>query len=295
MVSTLQGKAYFEGDSFPFFIQRYIIQKDETIPSHTHDFIELIYVVKGSALHEMAEQRYALATGDVFVIEPQTYHSYIGSDTEETIIYNVLFEKQLLQKELGGLLEIPAFIHFFYLAPFLRKNASFVPYISLTVEQRRQIESLLQKIDREFHEKPVGYQLIIKTSWIECLVLLSRYHEEHQNSSNHTLPKEDWMDSILHFVEQHHRQPLSLDQLSRTCGMSVSSFTAKFKKATGKSFIDYKHSLQIRHACDMLKDPHNKVIHIALSSGFQDISFFNRIFRKHMGMTPGQFRQQQTI
>ncbi|OME77109.1 hypothetical protein BK120_26625 [Paenibacillus sp. FSL A5-0031] len=289
-MSILNGNAFFEDREFPFFIQRYQIKKGEVIPAHTHDFVELVYVVKGGALHEMADQRYPLATGDVFVIEPQTYHGYFNTDGEETIVYNLLFEKQLLQKELGVLLQIPAFINFFYLAPFLRKNASFVPYISLNEHQRGHLEFLLQKIHKEFYEKPVGYQLVIKTNWIECLVLLSRYQDNNENNNNSPLPKEEWMSSILHFVEQNYRQPLSLNQLSQTCGMSVSSFTAKFKKATGMSLMDYKHSLQIRHACELLKDHRNKVVHVAYSSGFQDVSFFNRIFRKHMSMTPRQFR-----
>jgi AraC-like DNA-binding protein/quercetin dioxygenase-like cupin family protein len=294
-LSTFKGESFFLDASFPFFIHRYRIGKGQAIPTHTHDFLEFVYVVEGDALHEVADHRYALSAGDVFVLEPQTYHSYNATETKDTVVYNILFEKKLLQKEFGALLQMPSFINFFYLAPFLRKNASFVPYISLKEHQRMQLETHLNKIVSEFTEQPIGYQLVIKTRWIECLVLLSRFHEENENKYESALGHEEWMESILHFVGQHYRQPLSLSQLSRTCGMSVASFTNKFKKATGMSFVDYKHSLQIRHACELLKDHRNKILYAAYGAGFQDVSFFNRVFRKHMGMTPREFRKQQEL
>ncbi|MBD2867209.1 AraC family transcriptional regulator [Paenibacillus arenilitoris] len=293
-MSVLKGEAYFEDGDFPFHIHRCPIKQDGVVPVHAHEFVEFVYVLKGGAMHDMPERRSVLATGDVFVIEPQTYHGYVGAGREDSVVYNLLFDKRLLRKELDVLLQIPAFIDYFYLAPFLRKNAAFVPYLSLNVHQQQLMEALLRKMHDEWAGKRAGYRLVIKTALIECLVQLSRFHEDNGNKAGVPLLQEEGMDSILHFIGQHYVRPLTLAQLSQSCGMSVSSFTAKFKKATGMTFIDYKHSLQIRHACRLLQDPRTKVVHAAYDSGFQDISFFNRVFRKQMGMTPGQFRRSLT-
>jgi len=244
-VSVLRGKAFFADDSFPFFIQKYKIRRGEAVPTHTHDFLE-----------------------------PQTYHSYAGSETEDAVVYNVLSKRGFLQGEFDALLQMPAIVNSFYLAP--------------------QIESHLAKMSEEFEARRNGYRLIIKSRWIECLVLLNRFYEDGARRNEPSLGAEEWMRSIVHFVEEHYRQPLTLAQLSVTCGMSVSSFTAKFKKATGMSFMDYKHSLQIRHACDMLRTTDTKIVYVAYSAGFQDVSFFNRVFQRHTGMSPRRYRSLRT-
>ncbi len=289
-MNVLRSEAFFAEASFPFFIQKYTIRRGEVVPTHTHDFLEFVYVAQGGATHDIANRRYALSTGDVFALEPETYHSYIGSDTADTVVYNVLFKKEFLQREFDDLLRMPAIVTSFYLAPFLRRNASFVPHVSLLPAQRAAIETHLAKTCEEFENRPTGYRLIIKSRWVECLVLLNRYYEENEDRYRPSADKDEWIRSIVHFVEEHYRQPLTLSQLSATCGMSVSSFTAKFKRATGMSLMDYKQSLQIRHACDMLRTTDVKIVYVAYSAGFQDVSFFNRIFRKHTGMSPRRYR-----
>ncbi|GGD51655.1 AraC family transcriptional regulator [Paenibacillus nasutitermitis] len=290
-MTVYTGNDYFRDSRFPFYIDRAVISRNQPIPSHTHDFVELVFVVEGSAFHEMAGHQYRLATGDVFILEPHVYHSYLGSADEDTVVYNVLFDTAFLQKELEALQEIPAFIDFFYLMPFLRKSQSFIPYHPLQAAQKLQFQSHLQTIYDEYEQGRDGSQLIIKTRWIECLVWLSRYHQENRSAQRHVLSDRERILSIRNFVELNYKQPLTLIQLSRICGMSVSSFTAKFKENTGKSLMDYKHEVQIRHASALLLDTDTKILDVALETGFNDISFFNKTFRKHTGMTPREYRR----
>ncbi|AZN42475.1 AraC family transcriptional regulator [Paenibacillus albus] len=293
-MTVYRGEMFFQQDDFPFHIHRYTITRGEHIPSHTHEFVELVFVVEGSAIHEMSGHTYQLAAGDVFVVEPNVYHSYTCSPDKETIVYNVLFDASFLQQEMEVLQQMPSFVGFFYLVPFLRKSQSFIPYHPLHPAQRLQIQSHLQTIEDEFRHQREGYQLMIKTRWIECLVWLSRYHQENRNSQKPTaISDQAWMESIVNYVELHYYQPFTLQQLSQLCGMSVSSFTAKFKDATGLSLVDYKHTVQVRHAANLLQTTDKKVLDIALEVGFGDISFFNRMFRKHTGATPREYRRRQ--
>ncbi|MFC4809406.1 AraC family transcriptional regulator [Paenibacillus sp. GCM10023250] len=290
-MTMFKGDEFFKLDDFPFYIDRYTIGKNETIPSHTHDFIELVFVVEGSAVHEMSGHAYRLAAGDVFVIEPNVYHSYVCAADRETVVYNVLFDAAFLRREMEVLQQMPSFINFFYLVPFLRKNHAFVPYHPLQPAQKVHIQSHLQAVFEEFAQRRDGYQLVIKTRFIECLVWLSRYHQENREAGlRPSVSDRDWMDSIVHYVDRHYYQPLTLQQLSRLSGMSVSSFTAKFKEAAGMSLLDYKHTVQIRHASTLLRTTDKKVLDIAHETGFGDISFFNRVFRKHTGCSPREYR-----
>ena len=292
MDEVLRKEEFFRDDRFPFHITRYRIGRGEVIPSHTHDFVELVFVVEGDASHVMAGHTYRLRPGDVFVLEPSAYHSYIGSEHAETEVINVLFEPRFLKDELEVLMRLPSFVNFFYFLPFMRRNASFAPYQPLEGEAMERIRDHLTTIEEEYNGQREGYQLIVKTRWIECLVWLSRYLRVEEPSSPGAAEDEDWIRTARLFVEEHYAQPLSLAQISKLCGMSVSTFTAKFKEATGQSFLEYKQSVQIRHACALLADTGRKVLDIALETGFNDISFFNKVFRKHTGVSPSEYRRR---
>ncbi len=289
------GENYFENSKFPFYIDRCPIGENQIIPAHIHDFIELVYVISGNAIHEMSGNRYEIKSGDVFVIEPQIAHSYFGDGHEKSLVFNVLFNLELLGPEMRALQRLPAFIDFFYLAPFLRKDAGFIPYLHLEPLQMVQLEANLEAIFREYGEKSDGYQLVIKTRLLECLVLLSRFH--HENEGRLSIETEDGarIQAIARFIEQHYDQPVTLSDLSRACGMSISSFTAKFKSVTGMTLLDYKHTVQIRKACALLENKQKKVLDVAHEVGFCDISFFNKLFKKYMGITPREFRSHSHL
>ncbi|MFD0673757.1 helix-turn-helix domain-containing protein [Cohnella sp. GCM10027633] len=292
MEQLLRKQDYMPDGEFPFVVQRYNIRKGTEIPSHAHDFYELVYVVSGSATHEMADHRYALRPGDVFILEPHASHRYEASPHEDTIVYNVLFDTAFLQREIETLLRLPGFVDFFYLAPFHRASASFVPFIRLDELQSGLLLDSLKRMETELAERQAGYPLLVKNRWIECLIMLSRFHRDGTSGNRPELSDRERIESIRHLIETNYTRSFSLEQLSKLCGMSVSSFTAKFKDATGMSMLEYKQSVQIRHACRLLETTDDKVVAIALETGFDDISFFNRTFRKIKGRTPKDYRRR---
>jgi len=288
---TFQASQYFDDLSFPFHIELYTIQQGQEIPLHTHDFVELVYVVEGCAVHEMSGMTYELRSGDIFILEPNIYHSYKGALHKDTIVYNVLFKLELLHRELNALCEIPSFLDFFYIAPFLRKNATFYPHVTLSGLRKSLFENHLASLHREEKERETGYQLVIKTRFIESLVQLSRYYAAYGNPlPTPAYTDEQWIASVVSLIEQHYNKPFSLDQLSRLCGMSIPSFTAKFKTFTKKTFVEFKHDIQIREACKLMETTSSKIVDIAHAVGFEDLSFFYRVFRKKMGFPPLKYR-----
>jgi AraC-like DNA-binding protein len=289
-IRVVRGEQFFSKSLFPFHMDRYLIKKNSQIVSHTHDFFELVYVLEGNAVHQVEDQVYQLATGNVFFLEPDVCHHFNASRDLDTVVFNILFSKEFLNEELSLLSSRPYFTNFFYLLPFLRKSSSIAPYLPLDSLQRLQIEQQLDTIYKEYQKKEDGYQIIIKTRLIETLILLSRFYTAGKSKDTTPLRDEEMIDSIARFLKEHCSQPITLVQLSQIYGLSVSSLTAKFKYHTGRTLIDYKHSLQIDQACIELRDQEKKIFAIALDCGFNDLSHFNRIFKKHTGTTPGNYR-----
>jgi AraC-like DNA-binding protein len=287
----LYGLDFFKKTDFPFHIAKYTITRNQNIRAHSHDFVEMVYVKEGSAVHELEGCRYELKAGDLFVIEPGAVHSYRGSEHMETVVFNILFDRRLLYGELKGEAdERYSMLEFLYLSPFLRKSSYFRPYLILTGIQKLQLEKQLDKLLYESTRREAGYELVIKACMVETMVYLGRHYANISAPSSAVLTEEQWLRSISFMLDEYHDKTFSLETASRMCGMSVATFTMKFKQFTGLTFIEYKHEAQIKHACRLLRQTDLKIMAVAHEAGFDDVGFFHKVFRKKMGMTPSRYR-----
>ncbi|MEF3305604.1 AraC family transcriptional regulator [Paenibacillus sp. GYB003] len=287
-VKISRGAGYFR-EEFPFFTNKYNIVAGQTIERHAHDFVELVYVLEGGALHEMGGHLYTLRQGDLFVIEPGAAHSYKGAPDRRTVVYNVLFDRNLLYRELATMEDVVPMLEFLYLSPFLRKSSVFRPHLHVEGKQRLQLENHLETLLQETKRKEPGYQLVVKARMIECMVVLSRQCAPDAVTVAEPTDRQ-WMEAVVLLIKENFDKPLSLEQISRLCGMSVTSFSHKFKAHTGKTFLEFKHEAQIEAACGLLAQTDHKTIVIAHEVGFEDVSFFYRVFRKKTGTTPSGYR-----
>jgi AraC-like DNA-binding protein/quercetin dioxygenase-like cupin family protein len=281
---------FFRNRDFPFFIDRYIIQRNEEIPAHTHEFYEFVFVLEGSAQHEMNGSVRTLKPGDLFMLEPGVYHGYTGSSDEETPVYNVMFLPELLREEFRALRSSTYFMEFSYLAPFLRNSPTHYPYLNLTGMLQSKVENDLARMHLEAQEQLPGYELMIKTDMIRMLIEIGRT----RNSAEGEKGKKHQMHYVLSLLQEHFNRPLTMEQFSRLCHMSPSTLAYKLKSETGKTFVEYKRSLQMKHACLMLKHTQTAIADLAFESGFEDVSYFYRVFRSEMGCTPAEYRKRSS-
>ena len=94
------------------------------------------------------------------------------------------------------------------------------------------------------------------------------------------------------YIEERYGEPISIPQLARLEGMSVSRFERRFKEAFQLTPTAYIHHIRIRHACRLLVNSRQSVADIALACGFYDHSHFIRHFRKALGITPLRYRRE---
>ncbi|MDA3961642.1 MAG: AraC family transcriptional regulator [Planctomycetota bacterium] len=119
------------------------------------------------------------------------------------------------------------------------------------------------------------------------------------------------LERIMNAIEKHAREPSAIllrdaveymemnccdekigrDEVAERAGLSPSRFSRMFKERIGRSFTDHLNHLRITRARQMLEHTDLSLLHIALDTGFSDPSYFTKVFRKHMGMTPKDFRK----
>jgi AraC-like DNA-binding protein len=91
-------------------------------------------------------------------------------------------------------------------------------------------------------------------------------------------------------IETHFVEPLTLSGLASAACLSISRFSASFKHYIGYSPIDYLINIRMRHAAFLLKDINRSVMQVAQESGYEDIYYFSKLFKKHFGVSPRGYR-----
>ena len=94
------------------------------------------------------------------------------------------------------------------------------------------------------------------------------------------------------YIQENFRRELSLDDVSKEVNVSPYYFSKLFKEEIGENFIDYLTALRIGNAKELLRRPVLSVREAGLQSGYADPNYFSRIFKKHTGMTPREYRER---
>jgi AraC-like DNA-binding protein len=98
---------------------------------------------------------------------------------------------------------------------------------------------------------------------------------------------------VLLRIRRDYSAPLTLDQLAAEAGLAPQYFCRVFRQVTGRTPIDYLNYYRVECAAELLCATQDSVTDIALSCGFNDLSYFIRLFRHYKGCSAGQFRKQR--
>lgn len=182
--------------------------------------------------------------------------------------------------------------------PFLNEERNpLLQMVRIEVTDHDIIKHLIFNMYKEFLHKPLGYaestQLYFKLFLMECC---------RQVKANGIIPikkilhkKFEMMESLrLHLVE-NYKKPQSLDELVKKFPIDKSYLCRSFKEYMGKSIFDYLLEIRLEKSMWLLKTTNDKILYIALQSGFTDLAYFNRQFKKRQKISPSQYRQNMRL
>lgn len=109
-----------------------------------------------------------------------------------------------------------------------------------------------------------------------------------------TMEQQDAIRRAVSYIIAHYRETVALPDLLRLTGMSRATFARQFHRHAGKSFSTFLNQVRLRAVCRALSETSESVSAIAFSHGFNQLSFFNRLFRRELRMNPSEWRQNQS-
>ncbi|HZG88189.1 AraC family transcriptional regulator [Paenibacillus sp.] len=284
----LNSSAYMRED-FPFWINR---TTQGTIDEHGHDFVELVYVVRGRGRHHFAGASYDIHAGDVFIINPGETHAYSVQPGDRMEIINCLFMPSFIPDSLLRELDVTNAMDYFYVHPFLQHDHRFNHRLNLRGDEADHVLALLEGMLREHAQSNTGYATVIRLQLLELLILLSRYYKGLRARTESPRQQEGTMTArrLYGYMERNYDKKMTLQSLSELFNVSERHLNRLVRKQYGKSVVDVLHDIRIARAKRLLCETDEKIISIAAMVGYEDSSFFTRLFQRHVGCSPSQYR-----
>lgn len=242
--------------------------------AHWHQEIELIYIRSGSARFSINEHNFTARAGDLVLIDTGDFHYSDSSEAKNNLDF-LIFDPSVV----SSLYHHSNFAHPLITADLLEKQGL-----------KEELSLLFDTIHQELQEQKPYYQEVVtsvlRTFWYRLRRFLPRDADPSLNRRSHML--ED-MQQLLAYMDTHYGEDITLSFAAEKMGFSESYFSRVFKRLIGINFVTYLNMIRVEHAAAELKKSGGRVLDAALTSGFNNIRTFNRVFKEITGYTPSQF------
>ncbi|MBP5530777.1 MAG: helix-turn-helix domain-containing protein [Lentisphaeria bacterium] len=259
---------------------------DLTDIRHTHDFAELIFILRGGGLHWIDGKTYPVEEGDVFLIQGYTEHYF--QERHNLVMYNVMFDVPFLKEHLHTLHSLPGFNAFFLFEPTYRRWHRFQSRLRIGPEQLFQATALLRQIEAVSEGAAPGYDLLMLAKVLEIFVFLSREYSKEKNPKARSLFR---LGEVISRLENEYLRRWTIADLSRIAAMAPSTLLPVFRKVTGRSPMEYLMEVRLSKAAEKLLKTDDPVSEVAAACGFSDPNYFSRCFRRRYNASPREYRR----
>lgn len=272
------------GHLFPF--QKYITVLSDLYPAvtpHWHDEAELTLIKKGSCTYQIRFETYEAEQGDLLFVPPAALHSLTIPPKSRYESETYVFHMSFLGANSADICAVR------YLAPVAAQSLLLPCHIGKGHPAHPELMEIFNSINSVYENAAPGYELILKSLLLRTVAVLLPYGKEESLHPQLQTEHMDKLKLVLEYISEHYAEELSIAQLAKICFFSEYHFMRFFKKYMGMSCLEYIKDLRLEKAAELLSQGETPVLDASLSSGFPNLSYFYREFKKKYGMTPKQF------
>jgi AraC-like DNA-binding protein/quercetin dioxygenase-like cupin family protein len=248
---------------------------------HYHPEYELTLIERGSGKRLVGDSYENFEAGDLVLIGPELPHTWASSDKQRGPASAVVI--QFPEAFIESFLQHNEFLAVRKLLACSRQGLFF----SLNTS-RALAPGIKELTAREGADKVLGLLRILdQLCGHKSQPLASAWFQPIKGEEN-----ERRINKVCRYIQHHSSERISLPKVASLIHLSESAFCKFFKRATGKTFSDYVNDIRIGHACYLLTESDKTIGTIAHETGFESLTYFNRIFLKKKGLRPGEFRKR---
>ena len=283
---------YFEHTNMDYPVGVYYVDMHrmfmDSVRTHWHDVMEIDLLRSGSAVFQIGEEEYTLNEGNAIWINQGRLHSIKPVDPKhECVILSILFHPAyLFEKD-------DSFLAAKYYTPLTDSAA--LPCMILKRDDaygRRALENVDTILEVNLN-KAYGYELQTKSLLCALWLKLLENAGDQIKDNDHSLTDEQRVKDALEYIHSHFSAAITLDDIAGSIHVSKSECCRCFKRSTGGSPFDYLLTHRIFESAKRMQrgdSSADTMQSLSEAVGFNNASYYNRIFRKYMGMTPTKYR-----
>lgn len=244
---------------------------------HWHVEFELIRILKGTLQLTIDEEEFLVSSGMFIFIPAGVLHAGMPDHCEYDCL---VFDMNIL----------------------MNKNDSCCRLIRMITEHEVEPQYIYPESDQDFHRiiwdmfdavasRKKGYQMIALGSLYQMIGTI--FSESRYRHTSDLYPRHHrrilQLKQALEFIEASYNMPLTLDEIAHSVNMSPKYFCKFFQEMTHRTPIDYLNYYRIERACYQLLTTDQSITDVAYSSGFNDLSYFIKTFKRYKGTTPRRY------
>ena len=262
-------------------------KKDFTYPIHCHDLFELNFVENAAGCRRtVGDSSEVIGQYDlVLITSPQLEHVWEQYQCNSDDIHEITVQFSVNFTDADSIYQTNPFSSIYKMFIRAQKGLAF-PLTSIM--QVYPMLTRLSSIKEGFYAVRELMTILYELSKMDGARELSSsaFAKVSAESDSRRVLK------VKNYIEEHYRGELRLAQLSSMVGMTDSAFSRFFKQRTGKNLGEYIVDIRLGHAARLLVDTTHTISEICYKTGFNTVCNFNRLFKKHKGCNPTEFRNK---
>ena len=259
---------------------KYHTNQGEYTPAHWHGAIELMYILNGVGTILIEGKEYKMIAGEFIVVDSNQIHEARCARASMMIVIH-FSRSAMIQIE-----------------PNLEKyriSCRRSELLKTNLEDYFQICDLLKKLPPLHVNQPLGYRLERQAIALQIMAKLLSAFSYPKTAV--TLREDDTrlerLSEITNYIEEHHTERLSLEQVSGQFYLSREYFSRFFKENMGVTFSKYLNQIRLMHIYHDLCSTKENILDITEKHGFTNYKLFNKMFQETYGCKPRELRARR--
>lgn len=254
-------------------------------PEHTHNYVEMIYMCSGSTHHVINGEDVILKQGELLILNQnavqEIYPAGEGDVAVNFIILPEFFDYglKMMETEENQLRD--------FIVDCLRGENHSSGYLHFKVAEVLPVQNLLENLIWTIVNKQPNKRSINQATM--GLLFLQLMNHMDKMETDAASEQQKFIIQVLSYVEEHYKSG-ELTELAEELHFDIYWLSKEIKKRTGKTYTDLIQAKRLSQAAYLLRTTAMNVMDISMAVGYDNISYFHRIFQKKYGMTPRRYR-----
>lgn len=258
-------------------------------PPHTHNYIEVVYMCSGSTTHYLNDTVVKAEKGDLLFLNKNTVQEILPAGENDIAVNFIILPEffdttlKMIDGEENQLRE--------FLVSGLKNSKSGVEYLHFKVRDVLPVQNLIENLIWTLVNEQNNKRSI--NQYTMGLLFLQLMNHTDKAVYGEEMSEQMVIMSVLKYVEEHYRDG-ELSDLAGLMHYDLSWLSRLIKKQTGKTFTELMQIKRMNHAAFLLKSTNLTVVEVCLRVGYENISYFHRLFNSRFNMSPKKYRDFHT-